>query len=99
MSEVRKLLEAKSNGDRQFVSILAVVGRYGLESVASACTQALADRTVSGDVVLSILSKRHDEPKPPPVEISAQLPLLNLIPSADCRRYDRLMKGGIYGTA
>ena len=95
MSEVRKLLEEKSDGDRQFVSILTVVGRYGLESVTSACIQAVSDRTVSGDVVLAILSKRHDEPKPPPVEISGQLPLLNLIPLADCSRYDSLMKGGV----
>jgi transposase len=99
MSEVRKLLEERTDGDRQFVGILTVVGRYGLEPVASACTQALADKTVSSDVILAILSKRHDEPKPEPVQLSAQLPLLTLIPLADCRRYDRLMKGGVYGTA
>ena len=99
MSEVRKLLEDRADGDRQFVGILAVVGRYGLESVASACKQALTDRTVSSDVIIAILSKRHDEPKPEPVQLSAQLPLLTLIPLADCRRYDRLMKGGVYGTA
>ena len=99
MSDVRKLLEERSDGDRQFVGILAVVGRYGLDSVADACTQALSDKTVSSDVILTILSKRHDEPEPLPVELSAQLPLLTLIPLADCRRYDRLMKGGVYGTA
>lgn len=99
MSEVRKLLEDRADGDRQFVGILTVVGRYGLEPVASACAQAISDRTVSSDVILAILSKRHDEPKPEPVQLSAQLPLLNLIPLADCRRYDRLMKGGVYGTA
>jgi transposase len=99
MSDVRKLLEERTDGDRQFVGILTVVRRYGIESVASACTQAIADRTVSSDVILAILSKRHDEPKPEPVQLSAQLPLLNLIPLADCSRYDRLMKGAIYGTA
>jgi transposase len=97
--EVRTLLEVRPDGDRQFVGILTVVGRYGLEPVASACTQALSDRTVSSDVILAILSKRHDEPKPEPVPISAQLPLLTLMPLADCSRYDRLMKGGVYGTA
>jgi transposase len=97
--EVRTLLEVRPDGDRQFVGILTVVGRYGLEPVASACTQALSDRTVSSDVILAILSKRHDEPKPEPVPLSAQLPLLTLMPLADCSRYDRLMKGGVYGTA
>lgn len=99
ISEVRKLLEERVDGDRQFVGILTVVGRYGLEPVAIACTQAIADKTVSSDVILAIVSKQHDEPKPEPVQLPAQLPLLTLIPLADCRRYDRLMKGGVYGTA
>jgi hypothetical protein len=99
MSDVRKLLEERADGDRQFVSILTVVGQYGLEPVASACMQALSDKTVSSDVILSILSKRHDEPEPEPLKPSAQLPLLGLIPLADCKRYDRLFKGGAYGTA
>lgn len=99
ISEVRKLLEERADGDRQFVGILTVVGRYGLEPVANACTQAIADKTVSSDVILAIVSKQHDEPKPEPVQLSAQLPLLTLMPLADCRRYDRLMKGGVYGVA
>ena len=99
MSEVRTFLEVRPDGDRQFVGILTVVGRYGLESVASACTQALSDRTISSDVMLAILSKRHDEQPPAPIKPSAQLPLLTVLPVADCKRYDRLMKGGVYGTA
>jgi transposase len=99
ISEVRKLLEVRPDGDRQFVGILTVVGRYGLEPVASACAQALNDKTISSDVILAILSKKYDEPQAEPVQLSAQLPLLTLMPLADCKRYDRLMKGGVYGTA
>jgi hypothetical protein len=99
MSEVRTALEGRSGGDRQFVSILSVVSRYGLEPVAVACSQALADKTVSSDVILSILSRTHDEPQPEPAKLSEQLPLLKLIPMVNCYRYDSLMKGGAYGTA
>lgn len=99
MKEVRTILEGRPGGDRQFVNILSVVGRYGLEPVATACSQALADKTISSDVILSILSRTHDEPQPEPVKLSEQLPLLKLIPMIDCYRYDRLMKGGAYGTA
>jgi transposase len=99
MSEVRTALEGRSGGDRQFVSILSVVSRYGLESVATACTLALSDKTVSSDVILSILSRTHDEPQPEPVKLSDQLPLLKFIPMVDCYRYDSLLKGGAYGTA
>jgi transposase len=99
MGAVRKILEDRLGGDRQFVSILSVVSRYGLESVATACAQVIADKTVSSDVVLTILSRTHDEPPPEPLPLSAQLPLLKLIPLVDCYRYDRLLKGGAYGTA
>ncbi len=99
MSEVRTVLEGRSGGDRQFVGILSVVSRYGLEAVAAACTQALSDKTVSSDVILSILSRTHDEPQPEPVELSAQLPLIKLVPVVDCYRYDRLLSGGAHGTA
>ena len=99
MSEVRTVLEGRSGGDRQFVGILTVVSRYGLEAVAAACTQALSDKTVSSDVILSILSRKHDEPQPEPVELSAQLPLIKLVPVVDCYRYDRLLSGGAHGTA
>ncbi len=99
MVEVRKALEDRSGGDRQFVSILSVVGRYGLETVATACTQVIADKTISSDVVLSILSRTHDEPPPEPLPLAEHLPLLKLIPVVDCYRYDSLLKGGAYGTA
>ncbi|MFA7402432.1 MAG: IS21 family transposase [Pelobacteraceae bacterium] len=99
MGTVRTILETRADGDRQFVSILSVVSRYGLEPVATACAQVIADKTVSSDVVLTILSRTHDEPSPEPLPPAAQLPLLKLIPVVDCYRYDRLLKGGAYGTA
>jgi transposase len=99
MLAVRNILEDRLGGDRQFVSILSVVSRYGLEPVANACAQVIVDKTVSSDVILSILSRTHDEPQPEPIPLSLQLPLLKLIPVVDCYRYDRLLLGGAYGTA
>ena len=99
MIEVRKILAERVGGDRQFVCILAAVRRYGLEPVAAACAQVVIDKTVSSDVVLSILSRSHEEPVPEPLPLSAQLPLLTLIPVVDCYRYDRLLSGGAHGTA
>jgi hypothetical protein len=99
MIKVREILADRIGGDRQFVSILAVVSRYGLEPVAAACAQVVIDQTINSDVVLSILSRTHEEPVPEPLPLSAQLPLLTLIPVVDCCRYDRLLSGGAYGTA
>ena len=99
IQEVRTQLEARPDGDRQFVSVLSAVKRYGLEDVAAACAHALSDKTVSSDVILAFLSRQHDEPQPAPAPLSAQLPLLTMIPVVDCYRYDRLLSGGAYGTA
>lgn len=97
MVEVRRILAARVGGDRQFVNILSVVSLYGLESVANACVQAMADKTISSDVILSILSRNHEEPPPEPLSPSAHIPLLSLIPVVDCCRYDQLLSGGTYG--
>jgi transposase len=99
MGEVKTILEARTDGDRQFVSILSVVSRYGLDPVATACAQVIADKTVSSDVVLTILSRTQDEPQPELFVSSTQLPILKLIPVVDCSRYDRLLSGGVYGNA
>ena len=61
-------------------------------------SKASADKTVSSDVVLTILSRTHDEPQPEPLPPSVRLPLLKLLPVVDCYRYDLLLKGGAYGT-
>lgn len=99
MQEIRIQLEARSDGDRQFVSILSAVKHYGLDDVAAACDKALTDKTISSDVILALLSRQHDEPQPAPVCLSPQLPLLVMTPLVDCHRYDRLLTGGVYGTA
>jgi hypothetical protein len=57
------------------------------------------DNTVSSDVILAILSRKHDEPQPEPVQQSSKLPQLTLLPIVDCRRYDLLLSGGAHGTA
>jgi len=98
MGEVRTALAGRLGGDREFVGILSVVGRYGLDPVDAACKQAITDKTISGDIILSILSRTHDDPQAEPAVLSAQLPVLKLSPVVDCFRYDRLL-GGSYGTA
>jgi len=80
MGEVRTALAGRLGGDREFVGTLSVVGRYGLDPVDAACKQAITDKTISGDIILSILSRTHDDPQPEPAVLSAQLPVLKLSP-------------------
>jgi hypothetical protein len=98
VSQVRKALAPAPDADRQFVAILSVIPHYGAEAVAEACAKALADKTVSRDVILNLLSRTQDE-QPQECPESAQLPLLSFTPIVDCHRYDRLLSGGCHGTA
>jgi hypothetical protein len=57
--------------------------------VAGACREALAAGTASADVVLNILARRHEPPRPDAIAIPPTL-VLAVAPAADCARYDRL---------
>jgi transposase len=96
---VRVALAKHRDGDRQFVSILAVIPYYGIDSVTKACVEVLAANTVSRDVVLNMLSRTREE-RPPAVTAPADhLPVLTTPPVADCQRYDHLLAGGACATA
>ena len=92
-----KALKRFTDWDRQFVDILACVPVYGLETVASACDQALLSGSTSTDVVLNLLSRGTQEREPEAVEIPAHL-LLAEPPVADCARYERLCKEVTHAT-
>ena len=95
---VRLALARHHDGDRQFVSILAVIPYYGIEAVTQACAQVLAANTVSRDVVLNLLSRAREERQPAPADPAEHLPVLRTPPVADCRRYDQLLAGGACAT-
>jgi hypothetical protein len=96
LTAIREALGTRSDGDRQFVGILGAIAVYGLEAVTAACTEALAIKVISRDVVLNILSRTHDEPDIAACAPPGHLPVLTALPIADCRRYDTLLKGGAH---
>lgn len=86
----RAALERFPDWDRQFVGILCAIPVYGLFAVAAACESALAMKTMSKDVVLSLLSQGQEEEPEDPVSLPSQLHLKE-DPVADCSRYDALL--------
>jgi hypothetical protein len=94
LQQVKELLLKRSDGDRQFVAVLASVPIYGLDAVSIACATALNANTVSRDVILNLLSRTNEEPAIETCPAPSHLPPLRLIPKADCQRYDRLLSGG-----
>lgn len=100
LAKVRGRLGRSDEADRQFVDILAAILTDGVDAVEAACAEALAAGTHSRDVILNILTRRHDTARPAAMAIPAGL-VLTLEPAADCARYDRLraIREGCHGTA
>jgi transposase len=94
LQQVKNVLFKRSDGDRQFVAILASVPAYGLDAVGAACATALRQNSVSRDVILNLLSRSNEEPATESCPAPSHLPPLRLLPTADCQRYDRLLMGG-----
>jgi len=88
LERLRRALGRGDDADRAFVSVLAAVPEHGIEAVLEACTATLAAGAVSAEVVLNILARRREPPRPPSVSPPPAL-LLNA-PLPDCSRYDRL---------
>ena len=92
LDRVRRKLIGATDGDRQFVDILAAVLSDGLGAVEAACLEALAAGTHSADVVLNILARRR-EPQSSITTIATPTALiLHHEPVADCARYDGLRR-------
>jgi|SRR5512143_487589 transposase len=89
LAKVKARLGHSNDADRQFVAILAAILTDGLEAVEAACREALQDGPCGRDVILNILTRRHDVTRPAPVAVPAAL-TLTIEPAADCARYDRL---------
>ena len=71
------------------VHILTAVECDGLSAVEEACAEALAAGTHSADVILNILARRSD-PAPASTVATPEQLRLQVLPRADCARYDGL---------
>ena len=89
LERLRRALGRGDKADREFVAVLACVPREGIGAVVRACQEALAAGTSSADVVLNLLARRHEPPRPEAIAVPPALALA-LAPTADCARYDRL---------
>jgi transposase len=91
LAQVREKLAHHPDADRQFVKVLGAVLDHGLEAVETACAEALAAGLANGDVILSILARRHQPPEVPSV-ITPDALRLKIEPVADCGRYDSIRR-------
>jgi hypothetical protein len=89
LGRVQRKLKTMKDGGRQMVAILTSVESDGLSAVEEACAEALGSGTCSADVILNILARRSD-PAPTSTIATPERLQLQVLPRADCARYDGL---------
>ena len=89
LARLRRKLGHGDDADRRFVRVLSAVLTDGLEPVEAAAREALATGTASDDLILNILARRREPPRPLTI-ITSEDSALRHPPIADCARYDQL---------
>lgn len=93
LTEVINHLMPKKGGDKQCVTILLSIAQHGLEEVSVACELALTDKVITAEYILNILGRLYPTPLNGIIQIPDNLKLQHE-PSADCKRYNLLLKRG-----
>jgi len=91
LTKVRRRLSKLVGGDKAFVSLLCAVDTYGLEQLAQACEQALAEGVVQADWILNRLSHMNEVDEPESIMVSDALQL-EVEPAANCEHYNTLLQ-------
>jgi len=89
LGRVQRKLKGVKDGGRQMVDILTAAQSDGLIGMEAACAEALAAGTCSADVVLNILARRSESAPASTIATPERLQL-QVLPLADCARYDGL---------
>ena len=89
LTRLRRKLGSGDEADRRFVRVLSMVLTDGLDAVEDAVREALEGGAASDDVILNILARRREPPRPAGIT-TAQALALTHPPIADCARYDLL---------
>jgi transposase len=97
LQKIKQSLLTRSGGDRQCVRILLAITQHGLEAVTVACDLALADKVISADYILNLLSRLTPTPVLDRVSTPDTLQL-TYEPVANCSRYDILLENTSYAT-
>ena len=89
LTRLRRKLGSGDEADRRFVRVLSMVLSDGLDAVEDAAREALEGGAASDDVILNILARHREPPRPAAITPAVALALAHP-PVADCARYDLL---------
>lgn len=92
IAHVRERLMKTAQGDRAFVQVLQAIREHGLETVSTACALVIEQGTISAPIILNHVSRLASPLRSVP-QVATTLGL-NIMPAANCQRYDSLLGGG-----
>ena len=91
LARLRRKPGRSDEGDRRFVRVLAAISSDGLEAVEAAVREALDAGAPSDEVILNILSRRREPPRPAAIVTLEDMALVHP-PVANCARYNSLRR-------
>lgn len=90
MQRIRVRYLKRPGGDREFVELLLMAQRHGLDTVNTACELALAQGTGNLSTIVNILHRLTEEQRPAALNV-VNYPQIDAMPVANCQRYNGLM--------
>jgi len=89
MNKIKDLYMNTKGGDRDFVELLMQAQQHGMEVVAMACDLAVDQKTMRLPAIINLINQLV-EPVIEPLPDTHCYPQLQVIPQADCKRYELL---------
>jgi transposase len=90
IQRVRTRYLKRIGGDREFVEVLLMVQRHGLETVNRACELALAAGTGHLSTIENTVHRLTEQQQPAALNV-VNYPQIEAMPEANCQRYDGLI--------
>jgi transposase len=80
-------------GDREFVALLQLIQAHNIELVTTACERAIEEKTTQLAAIINLIN-RLIEPCIDLIDIPRNYPQLTVLPQANCKRYEQLLRFG-----
>ena len=92
MNKIKACYMDTKGGDRDFVDLLMMACEHGIETVEIACDLAVEQNTLRLPAITNLINQLV-EPVIDPLPQSHCYPQLQVMPEADCKRYEQLYAG------
>lgn len=89
MNKIKDLYMDSKGGDRDFVDLLMQVQAHGIAAVERACDLAVEQKTMRLPAIINLINQLV-EPVIEPLPQTQCYPKLQVMPQADCKRYETL---------